>query len=85
MNLLSAVFWTLDIALSLNTGVYVEGELYMKYKVIWRKYLRSWFFLDIALVTLEWYATANQAFVGVAGTTRATRITRIFRAARIAR
>jgi hypothetical protein len=42
------VFWTVDIVLNFNTAVYIQGQLVTKRRRILRRYLSTWFALDIS-------------------------------------
>lgn len=55
-------FWSVDIAFSFITGIYRKGVLVMEPKVVAMAYLRSWFSMDLLLVSFDWLAmaTANQ-------------------------
>ena len=47
-------FWTLDIPCSFLTGIYSKGLLVMEPKAISRAYFKSWFLLDIILISFDW-------------------------------
>ena len=42
------MFWTVDIVLNFNTAVYIQGQLVTKRRRILRRYLSTWFALDIS-------------------------------------
>mmetsp|Transcript_68594 Transcript_68594/g.222301 ORF Transcript_68594/g.222301 Transcript_68594/m.222301 type:complete len:913 (-) Transcript_68594:215-2953(-) len=52
-SLFGLLFWTVDIVLSFMTGFYARGELEMNPKRVARRYLRSWFIPDIAVVLID--------------------------------
>ena len=47
-------FWSLDIPCSFLTGIYSKGLLVMEPRAISRAYLKSWFILDIILISFDW-------------------------------
>jgi len=53
LDLLAALFWMCDMAMSLITGVYIENELSFSFSVIAWNYVRTWFFLDLLMVLPE--------------------------------
>lgn len=55
----SLVFWTVDIFLNLNTAVYIQGQLVTKRRAIFRRYLSTWFFLDVTIVILDYLNLAQ--------------------------
>lgn len=56
-ELFSACFWTIDIPLNFSTGfISPEGLLEMRKKVVAKHYIRTWFFPDLLITVLDWYA-----------------------------
>lgn len=52
-------FWSVDIAFSFITGIYRKGVLVMEPKVVAMAYLRSWFLMDLILVSFDWLAMST--------------------------
>lgn len=52
-------FWSVDIAFSFITGIYRKGVLVMEPKVVALAYLRSWFLMDLILVSFDWLAMST--------------------------
>jgi len=51
---LTVLFWSVDMLFSFSTGIYRKGVLVMEPKVIALAYIRSWFPLDVLLVSFDW-------------------------------
>jgi len=91
-NILAAVWWTIDIALSFNTGFYegVDRDLQMSRAAITQHFLQTWFAFDVSLVISDWISILiDKADVSVLGRARsvsrwlmAGRFVRLFRMAR---
>ncbi|OMJ90246.1 hypothetical protein SteCoe_7449 [Stentor coeruleus] len=43
----SISIFSIDILVTLNSGIYIKGELYMKRNIIIKEYLKFWFWVDI--------------------------------------
>eukprot|EP00747_Dinoflagellata_sp_TGD_P099849 gnl/TRDRNA2_/TRDRNA2_167870_c0_seq3.p1 gnl/TRDRNA2_/TRDRNA2_167870_c0~~gnl/TRDRNA2_/TRDRNA2_167870_c0_seq3.p1 ORF type:complete len:786 (+),score=99.25 gnl/TRDRNA2_/TRDRNA2_167870_c0_seq3:80-2359(+) len=55
MTWMIRIFWTLDMGMSLITGFYQsDGSICKNTKQIARRYLRTWFTLDVLVVGLDW-------------------------------
>ncbi|CAK0821900.1 unnamed protein product [Prorocentrum cordatum] len=77
----SVSFWTVDIFVSFCTGYYIDGFLEMRPSRIARRYLRSWFGPDVAIVLMDWAFVV----VGLGDAAGILRIRRSLRALRIIR
>lgn len=53
MQWLSLCFWALDIPASFFVGIHVQGTLQMNLGVIARHYLRTFFAMDVSLVSID--------------------------------
>lgn len=55
-ELVSTIFWTLDVAVSVRTGFYNEqdGKLHMSGRSAWKRYLRTWGSFDISMIIAQW-------------------------------
>ncbi|OLQ10807.1 Potassium voltage-gated channel subfamily H member 2 [Symbiodinium microadriaticum] len=49
----SLLFWTVDIFINLNTGVFHKGQLVFSKQLIFMQYMRTGLLLDLALVGLD--------------------------------
>jgi len=88
MRWISALFWTLDIAVSFVTGIYIESIPELRLSRIARSYVKSWFILDIIIIVPEWcmIVVANRIDSEVLSspiTLKATRIIRLVRLLRL--
>eukprot|EP00930_Biecheleria_cincta_P029409 TRINITY_DN20471_c0_g2_i2.p1 TRINITY_DN20471_c0_g2~~TRINITY_DN20471_c0_g2_i2.p1 ORF type:complete len:879 (+),score=150.97 TRINITY_DN20471_c0_g2_i2:187-2823(+) len=59
-----AAFWSLDIAMNFMTGVYHSGTLLMDPRGIACAYLKRWFVVDVALVTINWFIVYASSAAG---------------------
>lgn len=87
MGWFSRLFWTLDIGLSLVTGVVLQdGSVNLDFWYILARYIKSWFALDALIVSLDWVEAAT-VLAGNDGKGLGTvaRIIRISRALRLLR
>lgn len=50
----TALYWSVDIGLSFITSYHHNGEEIIDLRAIGIRYLRSWFFADIIIVTCDW-------------------------------
>lgn len=48
------IYWTLDVPCSFFVGFYVNGVLESRVKQTAKRYLTTWFLVDICLVTCDW-------------------------------
>ncbi|CAJ1416681.1 unnamed protein product [Effrenium voratum] len=53
-DLLVAVVWTLDILMSFLRGVTDRGAVDMRPTYVAKKYVGSWFFVDLSVVATDW-------------------------------
>lgn len=54
MNAIEAIFWTLDVLMSFLTGYREKQYTVMLQSRIARRYMRSWFLLDLLIVMVDW-------------------------------
>lgn len=56
IDITTAVFWTVDIFLSLITGYFTkEGLVELTHRKIVRRYARTWMTLDLLIVLIDWF------------------------------
>jgi len=88
---ITRIFWTLDMGMSFITGfVTDDGTIEMSQTQITRRYLRTWFGLDLLVVGIDWAEVFVRSLIGVsygrlAKVTRTFRIIRMVRLLRLAR
>mmetsp|Transcript_68994 Transcript_68994/g.128867 ORF Transcript_68994/g.128867 Transcript_68994/m.128867 type:complete len:852 (-) Transcript_68994:196-2751(-) len=82
-------YWTFDIPMSFLVGYHgPDGRLIMSFHRIARKYLTTWFMLDIFLVSIDWLFTLPKTGVDLGGvsfglTFRVLRVVRVLRLLRL--
>lgn len=83
----SLIFWTLDIFLSFFTGYYQKGRLELKHRKIACNYVKTWFFLDVLVVGIDWWFSVQptNGAEGVARVTKSIRSARFLRMFRLIR
>lgn len=87
MNYATMIFWTIDIILTFFTGYQTERFTEMRLTYIAWRYVKTWLFLDIPVVALDWYLIVLAS--GQSGNTarlgRSLRSLRIMRTLRLLR
>ena len=85
--LVVSVIWMLDILVSFLTGFCTEGLVEMRLVVLARRYWRTWFSLDLAVLLARWtgswspFFSASQALLHVfraRGVVRLIRVVRVY-------
>mmetsp|Transcript_6713 Transcript_6713/g.15282 ORF Transcript_6713/g.15282 Transcript_6713/m.15282 type:complete len:808 (-) Transcript_6713:165-2588(-) len=86
LDVVSAFFWTLDIVISFFTGFHsTAGFVEMRMCMIARNYMRSWFPMDMGIVSVDW-ATLYLSLGRASGFMRLGKtVSRIMRVARLLR
>lgn len=79
-----ATYWTFDLLLSFCTGYYRNGELEMRFHMIWNHYFRSHFLPDAAMVTCDWLSILLSSTSTETGTI-GTKVTRLVKGVRLLR
>uniref|UniRef100_A0A7S2QJZ4 Ion transport domain-containing protein n=1 Tax=Zooxanthella nutricula TaxID=1333877 RepID=A0A7S2QJZ4_9DINO len=89
---LTRLFWTADIGMSLMTGFTKDnGVIEMRVWPVFKKYLMTWFVLDVCLIGLDWTVLVLESGSGAGyarlgkATVRIVRVMRMIRLVRIAR
>lgn len=78
MTWFSRIFWTVEIPRAFTTGyLRPDGSIEMQATYIAETYFRTWFLVDLAIVTADWIDAANSG--------GAVRFLRILKATRLAR
>lgn len=88
LNLLTTVFWTVDIAMAMSTGYYAaDGTVEMRRSRVLLHYAKTWLAFDLSVVLTDWvaYAFSRASFsvMGILRMTRMVRIVRLIRAVRL--
>mmetsp|Transcript_15785 Transcript_15785/g.37126 ORF Transcript_15785/g.37126 Transcript_15785/m.37126 type:complete len:1074 (+) Transcript_15785:132-3353(+) len=83
------IFWTGDIWMCFSTGYYANGEEEMRRSSVAWHYIKTWFLLDAAIVTIDWIGMILQAGrqegVAVARFGKTLRTMRVLRSLRLLR
>eukprot|EP00930_Biecheleria_cincta_P067223 TRINITY_DN5366_c1_g1_i1.p1 TRINITY_DN5366_c1_g1~~TRINITY_DN5366_c1_g1_i1.p1 ORF type:complete len:770 (-),score=122.39 TRINITY_DN5366_c1_g1_i1:76-2385(-) len=90
VDIVVAVYWTVDIPTTMLTAVYVHGRLEVRRAAIIKLYASSWMAFDIAVVTVDWIShlslnDSNAESVSLARALRSGRILRMLRILRLLR
>eukprot|EP00931_Biecheleriopsis_adriatica_P098136 TRINITY_DN7202_c0_g1_i3.p1 TRINITY_DN7202_c0_g1~~TRINITY_DN7202_c0_g1_i3.p1 ORF type:complete len:681 (-),score=112.94 TRINITY_DN7202_c0_g1_i3:69-2111(-) len=89
MGWLAMIFWTLDMGMSVNTGMRLaDGNIIMDRGVVIKSYIKTWLIIDLLVVVPDWTTTIMELLGSSAeGKDYAsmTRILRVLRAIRILR
>eukprot|EP00428_Durinskia_dybowskii_P011696 CAMPEP_0170224796 /NCGR_PEP_ID=MMETSP0116_2-20130129/12103_1 /TAXON_ID=400756 /ORGANISM="Durinskia baltica, Strain CSIRO CS-38" /LENGTH=877 /DNA_ID=CAMNT_0010475509 /DNA_START=33 /DNA_END=2668 /DNA_ORIENTATION=+ len=89
LSMCTSIFWVLDIAFSFMTGFYSGGAIEMRPRVIARTYIRSWFFLDLCIILVDWLLILLDSgmadIIGVVRVSKTLRLSRLLRLFRLLR
>jgi len=90
MTWATRLFWTLDMPMSLSTGIIMaNGTITFDFKFVVKKYLKTWFLLDIFIVASDWIefivSVGSTSDDGGGGFGKMARIFRIVRSVRLLR
>lgn len=86
VGLATNIFWSLDIVASNFTAFHNQSIIEMRFRKILSRYLRTWFVLDVSMVTLDWLLLAfENGEAGLLGTARSARMLRLARMLRVLR
>jgi len=85
MAYVTLVFWTVDILQNLTTGYHDGGVVEMRPKKIAWHYLRTWFSLDLLIVSADWTYEVLKSGGGDLGWLRIGKSVRFFRVLRFIR
>lgn len=85
MAWLTTVFWTLDIVRTFFVGFHSQGRTEMRLSRIARRYLSSWFPLDLAVCSCDWAIIVSDAYGSHSDADNAGSLVRMGRAFRIMR
>lgn len=86
MEWFSRIFWTLDMGMSSLTAVILkDGNVNKNHKFILKRYLKTWFSLDMLIVGSDWmgFLASSGGVASLASASRAFRIIRIVRLVRL--
>lgn len=79
-----AIFWTVDVFVTLRTGYFVGARLEMRHRQIAIHYARTWLSCDVLVIVVEWVSLLAQR-LGSASILRSSRTLRSLRFLRLAR
>lgn len=78
------VYWCSDIPANFNTAVYRQGRIVETRRLIAYHYLRTWFFFDLGLITLDLISVSTEwSAAGDLATLRSLRVIRALRLLRL--
>jgi len=80
-----ALFWTADMVGTFFTGVHNDGFVEMRIGHIATRYLKSWFLLDISIVTLDWVFIAMWVMEHATTASRGSKMLRFSKSVRALR
>jgi len=84
MDWVTRIFWTVDMGWSCCTGVVLaDGSVEYNIRYILKRYLRSWFGLDVIIVGSDWFGVIFSS--GGLGLSRIARVSRVVRVVRLLR
>jgi hypothetical protein len=88
MDWTTRLFWTIDMVWSCCTGVVLtDGSVEYDIKSILKRYLKTWFTLDVFIVGSDWFgvifASGGMGLSRLARTSRVVRIVRLLRLVRM--
>jgi len=78
-------FWQTDMIVSARTGYYEKGKLILDKFMAFKKYLGTWFIVDVFVVGCDWVALFFQVAFKGSGLIRSARFFRVLRSLRILR
>jgi hypothetical protein len=85
------VFWSIDLPGSFFTAFFIHGRLVKNLVKIAKAYMRTWFLLDVMLVTVDWIIVAldavdsEQSMLGLFRVGKVVRVIRMMRVVRLLR
>jgi len=89
MNWIVTLFWSADLLLSFFVGFHSGGVVELRPVKIARRYLRTWFPLDICILTTDWIIALSDSssmdLFGIIRISKSLRIVRVLRAFRLFR
>lgn len=91
MQWITRSFWTMDCAISCVTGYFTKGgDIEMRIAPILKRYLTSWFVMDIAIVSTDWLEVMlgqedGAEGMGAARIVKASKVLRAMRMVRLLR
>jgi len=77
-------FWSLDLVFSFFVGHHTAGRLEMRMRKVAKRYLRTWFVMDVIIVTIDWVVNL-QILEGSVNLFGIARLGKAFRVARVLR
>lgn len=79
LDLCACVFWTADIVVNFLTGYTEKDCVEMRMVKIARRYIRTWFFFDVVVVSFDWVTRIIQDLPGRVGFARVLKSPRFIR------
>jgi len=85
MDWVTLLYWTINVPASLCVGYIDKGDLIMDPRKIAKKYVKTWFWIDMLIITPDWVLTITSSNSSSGSSIRLLRIMRITRAIRLVR
>jgi len=79
------ILWTADMLVTLRTAYFVGSTLETSSITIALNYAKTWLFLDLTIITMEWLARLSDAATGFGSILRTSRVFRTLRCVRLLR
>lgn len=77
--------WTVDVGLNFMSGYTRDGEVVLNFRATALRYMRTWFGLDLVIVSSDWVSTVISAVTQGTSSTRGMRLFRLAKLSRIFR
>jgi len=88
-GILLTIFWSCDILFTFLTGYYDKGKVEMRPRMVAVRYLKTWFFIDAIIVSIDYivllFQSSGPDAAGFARIGRSWRVIRVLRIVRLVR
>lgn len=78
-------YWTVDLLLNFTTGYTKHGEVELRFRQVAKRYIKSWFIIDLVVVLCDWVSTMTSMVLDVSSDTRGLRLLRVAKISRLVR
>merc|ERR1719424_610465 len=85
MKKISPVYWTFDLPSQFFMGYHGDGYVELRPAKTAQRYFRTWFFLDLFIILLDWSFIFANVSTGISGIIRMGKVFRIIRVVRVLR
>ena len=84
-SFVTALIWTCDVIRNFFMGTAIGGKVELRLAVVARRYLRTWFSLDLTTVICDWLSLIASVVLDFARDSQFLRFVRISKAGRLVR